>query len=119
MTNTLIYFIHSPSPTLGRSPLQHGYFLYFLTEKYIQALQRDLDSLNLNFSVYTDDTESNIERLKSREPALLICAPGLRYQFYHAGFPKQKIVWLSVMEYAYANTDPVIRKLNELSKVTS
>ncbi|EGO8354311.1 hypothetical protein E0V34_26150 [Escherichia coli] len=114
MTNKVVYFIHSPSPTLGRSPLLRGYFPYSLTEKYIQALQSELNSLQLDWSVLADDTESDIEMLMARDPALLICAPGLRYQFYHNGFPKQKIVWLSVMEYACANPDSVIQKLGNL-----
>lgn len=113
MANTAIYFIHSPSPTLGRSCLLRGYFPYFLTDKYIHVLQNKLNSLELNFRVFADDTESNIEALIARDPALLVCAPGLRYQFYHQGYPQQKIVWLSVMEYACADPDSVIKKLGE------
>jgi hypothetical protein len=116
MINKTIYFIHAPSTTLGRSPLQRGFFPYAFTEKYIHSLQSELDRLDINMNVVADDTESEIERLIARAPALLVCAPGLRYQFYHRGFDKHKIVWLNVAEYMSADVQPVIAKIFE-SKV--
>ncbi len=111
MTNKTIYFIHAPSSTLGRSPLQRGFFPYAFTEKYIHNLQSELDRLDLNVKVVADDTESEIERLIARAPALLVCAPGLRYQFYHRGFDKHKIVWLNVVNYLSADAQPVIERI--------
>ena len=85
MTSKTIYVVHSPSPTLGRSPLQRGYFPYAITDKFIKSLQLELDRLDINCRVIADDTESDVEVLITREPILLVCAPGLRYQFYHRG----------------------------------
>ncbi|ORM89459.1 hypothetical protein HA50_22785 [Pantoea cypripedii] len=113
MTKKTIYFIHSPSPTLGRSPLQKGFFPYAFTRKYIQSLQSEVDRLGLEWKVIADDTESDIEILIARSPALLVCAPGLRYQFFHRGFDKHKIIWLNVMEYLSADPKSVIEKLAE------
>lgn len=115
MTGKIIYVVHSPSPTLGRSPLQRGYFPYALTEKYIESLQRELDRLDINCRVIADDTESDIEVLITRYPVLLVCAPGLRYQFYHQGFDKQKIVWLDVMEYCSSDPRSALKRLAELA----
>lgn len=119
MTRKTIYVVHSPSPTLGRSPLQRGYFPYAFTEKFIKSLQRELDRLEINCRVIADDTESDIEVLITRDPALLVCAPGLRYQFYHQGFNKQKIVWLGVMEYCSADPRSALKRLTELASADS
>lgn len=119
MTGKTIYVVHSPSPTLGRSPLQRGYFPYALTEKYIKSLQRELDRLDIDCRVIADDTESDIEVLISRDPVLLVCAPGLRYQFYYQGFDKRKIVWLGVMEYCSADPRSTLGRLAELTYADS
>ena len=119
MTGKTIYVVHSPSPTLGRSLLQKGYFPYALTEKYIKSLQRELDRLDIDCTVIADDTESDIEVLITREPVLLVCAPGLRYQFYHQGFDKRKIVWLGVMEYCSADPRSTLIRLAELDSADS
>lgn len=118
MTIKTIYFIHGPSTTLGRSPLQRGFFPYALTEKYILRLQSEIDRSGLNWKVVADDTESDIEALIAREPALLVCAPGLRYQFYHRGFDKDKIVWLNVMEYFSADPHSVIQRISGIQSTT-
>lgn len=119
MTSKTIYVVHSPSPTLGRSPLQRGYFPYAITDKFIKSLQLELDRLDINCRVIADDTESDVEVLITREPILLVCAPGLRYQFYHQGFDKQKIVWLGVMEYCSADPHSVLKRLGELASADS
>lgn len=119
MTGKTIYVVHSPSPTLGRYPLQKGYFPYALTEKFIKSLQRELDRLGRDLRVIADDTESDIEILITRNPVLLVCAPGLRYQFYHRGFDKQKIVWLDVMEYSSADPRTVLKRLEKLASADS
>ncbi|WP_243079479.1 hypothetical protein [Pantoea sp. MQR6] len=114
MTNKTIYFIHRPSPTLGRSPLHGGYFPYFLTEKFIKSLQRELDRRGLPWQVMPDDTGSDIEALIARKAALLVCAPGLRFQFYHQGFEKPNIIWLGFMEYVSVDISAIINRLSEL-----
>ncbi|MRT27071.1 hypothetical protein GJV14_24210 [Enterobacteriaceae bacterium RIT697] len=119
MTSKAIYVVHSPSPMLGRSPLQRGYFPFTLTEKFIKSLQRELDKFGADYRVIADDTESDIEVLITRDPVLLVCAPGLRYQFYHQGFDKRKIVWLGVMEYCSADPRSVLRLLAELASADS
>lgn len=115
MENKAIYFIHSPSPLLGRSPLQRGFFPYALTDKYIKALQGELDKRDFGWKVFADDTESNVEVLIARTPALLVCAPGLRFLFSHRGFDADKIVWLNMIEFTSANPKPVIKRLLELN----
>ncbi|MEG3132330.1 hypothetical protein SC206_01935 [Rouxiella sp. T17] len=115
MTSKTIYVVHSPSPTLGRSPLQRGYFPYALTENFIKSLQLELDRIGTDYRVIADDTESDIEILITRNPVLLVCAPGLRYQFYHRGFDKQKIIWLDVMEYSSVDPRSVLKRLAELA----
>lgn len=114
MANRTIYFIHRPSPMLGRSPLQGGYFPYFLTEKFIKALQRELDRKGLLWEAVPDDTESDIEVLIARKADLLVCAPGLKYQFHYQGFDKSNIIWLGVMEYVSMDTSEIINKINAL-----
>ncbi len=114
MVNRTIYFIHRPSPMLGRSPLQGGYFPYFLTENFIKGLQREIDKRGLLWEVVPDDTESDIEALIARKAALLVCAPGLKFQFHYQGFDKNNIIWLGVMEYVSVDTSEIISRINVL-----
>lgn len=115
MTVKTIYFIHHPAPLLGRSPLQRGYFPYFLTEKYIKTLQQDIDRKKLPWKVIPDDTEADSEALMARQADLLVCAPGLRLQCYPRGFDKDNIIWLAVLAYVTADTSTVINRLNSLA----
>jgi hypothetical protein len=119
MANGPIYFIHRPSPMLGRSLLSGGYFPYFLSDKFIKGLQRELDRKRLPWKVIPDDTESDIEVLIARNAALLVCAPGLRFQFYHQGFDKRNIIWLGVIEYISVDNSKIINRLHELASVNS
>lgn len=119
MANGTIYFIHRPSPTLGRSPLQGGHFPHSMTENFITGLQNDLKRRGLPWTVQEDDTESDIDVLIARNVDLLICAPGLRFQFYHQGFNKQNIIWLSVTEFAAIDTTAIIRRLKESGLVSA
>lgn len=111
MTHGTIYFIHRPSPMLGRSPLQGGHFPHRMTEDFVTGLQNDLKRRGLPWTVLEDDTESDIDVLIARKANLLICAPGLRFQFYHQGFNKQNIIWLNVTEFAAIDTTTVINRL--------
>jgi len=45
---------------------------------------------------------------------ILVCAPGLRFQFYTNGFDKRNIIYLSVMEYVENDVKPVISKINDI-----
>lgn len=122
MEKEKIYFIYMPSPMLGRSPMQgvngagfFGNLLGIYTEdKYISKLKAELDRRNLNWSIERDNTESDIEKLIEQKAKLLICAPGLKYQFYRGGFNEKNIVYLSMMEYASNITHPVIKRIEEL-----
>lgn len=86
-------------------------------EKYIDLLQRRLDLSHPNWIVKYDDTESDIEAIIAAEAKILVCVPGLRFQFYHHGFKKENIIWLSTMEYASLNLSRVLTKVNQLSGV--
>ncbi|QCJ71957.1 nitrogen fixation protein NifS [Providencia heimbachae] len=80
-------------------------------DNYISTLQKELQQENLNWCVYKDDTESDIEKLIAQNADLLICIPGLRYQFYTNGFDKKNIIYLSTMEYANSVTNSVIQRI--------
>ncbi|MFT2793287.1 hypothetical protein ACMV5I_24915 [Serratia sp. T13T92] len=117
MARKKIYFIYRSSPTLGRSPLQGaggGLFGFYQEDKYITALQERLDKEDLNWLVEQDDTESNIEKLIEQKAQLLVCAPGLRFQFYRNGFDKENIIYLSTMEYVSNDVNPVIERIREI-----
>lgn len=111
-----------PSPMLGRSPMQGvngaGFFgnLFgiYTENQYISALKTELEKRKLNWTVQRDDTESDIERIIEKKIKLLVCAPGLKYQFYKGGFSKENIIYLSMMEYANNITDPVINVIRRL-----
>lgn len=117
MVKYKIYFIYMPSPMLGRYPLQGiggGLFAYYREDKYISALQGVLDKVYPEWSVERDDTESDIEKLIAQKATLLICAPGLRFQFFRNGFSKKNIIYLSTMEYVNNDVNPVIKRIKEL-----
>jgi len=119
MEKEKIYFIYMPSPMLGRSPMQGvngaGFFgnLFgiYSEDKYISSLNSELEKRKVNWTIQRDDTESDIEKIIEKKIRLLICAPGLKYQFYKGGFNKENIIYLSMMEYANNITDPVITKI--------
>lgn len=122
MKKKLIYFIYMPSPMFGRFPLQgvvgSGFlgrlFGLYTEDSYIDKLQKDLSKHFPDWSVRRDDTESDIERIIEKEVSILVCAPGLKYQFYYNGFEKMNIIYLSMMEYANNITKPVVNKVKEI-----
>lgn len=122
MNKHRIYFIYMPSPSLGRSPMQNAngagifgrLFGLFSEDKYIDALIQKVNMTFPEWEVFRDDTEADIEKLRAQDAALLVCAPGLKYQFFTDGFDKNRIVYLSTMEYSTLNTHPVIMKIKEL-----
>lgn len=99
MSQYRVVFIYSPSPFPGRSPLQRGYFPFSLTEKFMSALSLALQPSGHDVQLAVDNTESDIELLLAQKVDFLVCAPGLRLQFYHQGFNPQQIIWLNVTEF--------------------
>ncbi|ROP62980.1 hypothetical protein EDF81_1494 [Enterobacter sp. BIGb0383] len=118
----MIYFIYMPSQLLGRYPLQGvngagiwGNLFGLGSEmKYIQALDKYINTHYPEWSVERDNTESDIEKLIAQGAVILICAPGLKYQFYTSNFNKKNIIHLSTMEYATNNLKPVTKLIKEL-----
>ncbi|HBO23647.1 MAG TPA: nitrogen fixation protein NifS [Providencia sp.] len=117
-----IFLIHNPSPTLGRvtypwvngSSIVARYLSGNTVDNYLSALQKEIDVKNLDWKAYCDDTESDIEKLISQNADLLVCVPGLKYQFNETGFDKNNIIYLSTMEYANNVTTAVISKIVKL-----
>ena len=94
-----IIFISMPSPTLMRAPgfgVGGGLFTHFREDKYIHAVQKNIEEL----------MESGVE--------LLVLAPGLRFMFYRKNFDKQRMVFLTTMEFMNNDVRPVMRKLREM-----
>ncbi len=117
MNTGKIYFISRPSPTLGRPALfKSGVFGLYRERHYINALQKRLATEGLAWTVVADDTESDIEKLIEQKADLIICAPGLRLQFYTNGFNKDDIIYLSMMDYMNNNTRIIIHKIREREK---
>lgn len=122
MEKKKIYLVYSRSPTLGRItfPWVNGssFIARFLdgntVDSYVSALQNEISKTNLDWEIHPDNTESNIEKLISQDAKLLICVPGLKFQFNSAGFDKNNIIYLSTMEYANNITTPVLKKINEI-----
>lgn len=117
-----IYFIYMPTPLLGRYPLQgvNGagvwgrLFGIGSEDKYISTLKEYVDLNYPEWMVERDNTESDIEKLMHQGAVILVCAPGLKFQFYANGFNKKNIIHLSSMEYSTNNIKPVIKLLKEL-----
>lgn len=113
-----IYFISRPSPTIGRSPIfgaGGGLFGLYKEGQYVSSLKNKLELAGINWTVECDDTEADIEKLIEQKAKLLVCAPGLRFQFYSGGFDKNNIVHLSMMDYVTNNVTPVINKIKGIS----
>ncbi|EAR0813672.1 nitrogen fixation protein NifS [Salmonella enterica] len=91
-----------------------GLFAYYREAKYLAALNYQLAISNIDWFAECDDTESDIEKLISQDASILICAPGLRFQFYRNGFNKRNIIYLSTMEYMNNDVRSVIKRINEI-----
>jgi hypothetical protein len=97
-----IYFIYMPSPTPGRNPLQcfngSGFFGrifgIYTEDNYIERLSEYLKKCYPDWAVYRDDTEADIDLIIKKEVKILICAPGLKYQFNYRGFDPKNIIYL-------------------------
>lgn len=123
MNKNKIYFIYMPTPVLGRYPLQGingaGIFgrLFGLhnEDDYITALNNHLSANYPAWVVERDNTESDIEKLMAQDAALLVCAPGLKFQFYTGRFNKKRVIHLSMMEFSNNDVLPVINKIKEIN----
>ncbi|WBA55893.1 nitrogen fixation protein NifS [Providencia sp. 21OH12SH02B-Prov] len=119
-----VYLIYQPSPTLGRAAftwLDGSNFIARIlsgntVEHYVSLLQSTIQKKNLNWIVYKDNTESDIEMLIQQNASLLICIPGLKYQFYKKDFDTKNIIYLSTMEYANSDTTSVIKRIEEIER---
>ncbi len=112
-----IIFISMPSPTLMRAPgfgVGGGLFTHFREDKYIHAVQKEIDKHQLHWRFTSDTTKSNIEELMESGVELLVLAPGLRFMFYRKNFDKQRMVFLTTMEFMNNDVRPVMRKLREM-----
>lgn len=89
-------------------------FGVYTEDEYIFALNSELESRKLNWIVQMDDTESDIERIIKQKIKLLVCAPGLKYQFHKGDFNKEDIIHLSMMEFSNKITDSVIARIRVL-----
>lgn len=122
MEKQIIYFIYMPSPMLGRSLMQgigglglfSNLFDIYTEDEYISALNSELVRRKLNWIVQMDDTGSDIERIIEKKIKLLVCTPGLKYQFNKGDFNKENIIYLSVMEFANKVVEPVINRIRIL-----
>lgn len=117
MSVEYIYFISRTSPTIGRSTFAGvggGLFGLYKEKKYMSALQDALKSVEIDWIVESDNTEADIEKLMVQNAKLLVCAPGLRFQFYSNGFDKKNIIHLSMMDYVSNNFKPIIKRIKEI-----
>lgn len=122
MEKKKIYLIYSRSPTLGRTAFPWGSGSSFITrfldgntvDNYVSALQNEINKINLDWEVCPDNTESDVEKLISQNTKLLICTPGLRFQFNRTGFDKNNIIYLNSMEYANNVITRVLKRINEI-----
>lgn len=122
MEKNKIYLIFSRSPTIGRIAFPWLSGSSFITrfldgnkvDNYISVLQNEINKINLDWQVCPDDTESDIEKLISQSAKLLICTPGLRFQFNRTGFNKNNIIYLSSMEYANNVTTRILKRISEI-----
>ncbi|WGE30953.1 nitrogen fixation protein NifS (plasmid) [Edwardsiella tarda] len=115
MINTRnIIFVYNSSPTLGRAPpFTSLIFSWFKESSYIDRLSVAISDEQLEWQVKLDDTESDIEKIE-KTAAVIICAPGLKYQFYTGSFNKKNIIYLSTMEY---KENDVTRVINLLKRI--
>lgn len=110
-----IIFISMPSPTLMRAPGfgVGGLFTHFREDKYMHAVQKEIDKHQLHWRFTSDTTESNIKTLIAEGAELLVLAPGLRFMFYRKNFDKQRMVFLTTMEFMSNDVRLVMRKIQE------
>ncbi|WON77795.1 hypothetical protein [Serratia sp. UGAL515B_01] len=115
MSKKIIVFVYNSSPLLGRSPPFTGaIFSWFKEDKYLKVLNKDLIEKKYNWIAKLDDTEADIDIIKNYAD-MIICSPGLQYQFYTGQFDKSKIIYLTTLEYSCNDTKRVIEKANPLS----
>lgn len=94
-----VIFVYAAPPilTLGRCLAPSLFSLRCVEENYLTVLNTELHHHKMDWQAQLDDTCSDIDDIQLKAQAI-ICAPGLQYQFRTAGFPKERIIYLTVME---------------------
>ncbi|MGD8203932.1 nitrogen fixation protein NifS [Pantoea sp. FN0305] len=109
-----IIFVNNSSPMLGRAPpITSAIFSWFREKSYIQTLADYLKREGYPWVVEQDTSEANIDEIK-QYAEIIICAPGLQWQFLINDFDKIRIIYLSTMEYATNNIDRVCKLINSI-----
>ena len=104
-----IIFVFNSGPIFGRAvPITGAIFSWFREEDYVFHLNKAVTPFG--WAVEKDSTEANIEEIKT-QAEIIVCAPGIRWQFYTDGFDKKRIIYLSTMEYATNDTRRVLKLL--------
>ncbi|PSB84878.1 hypothetical protein [Photobacterium damselae] len=115
----LIVFVFKSSPLLGRgTPFTGAIFSWFKEDFYVEKLNRLLISLNLNWIAKVDDTDSDIYQIE-KKANIIICAPGLKYQFFTNKFNKNRILYLTTTEYYNSDMSNIIKLIHEIEKETN
>ena len=113
MTAKIVTFVFKSSPLLGRgAPFTGVIFSWFKEDSFVKSLNERINILGLNWVAEVDDTESDIYKLEKKTD-FIVCAPGLKYQFFINGFDKNRIIYLSTMEYHLNNTSRIIKWISE------
>lgn len=112
-----VIFVYAAPPilTLGRYAAPSLFSLSCVEENYLTALNAELNSRRMDWLAQLDGTYSDINEIKLIAQAI-ICAPGLQYQFRTADFPKERIIYLTTMEYFYQQTARVLKFLRNLER---
>lgn len=109
-----IVFVFNSSPLLGRSsPITAAIFSWFREKNYIEVLEGYLKREGYAWVVEQDTSEANIDELK-HYAEIIICAPGLQWQFFTDDFDKKRIIYLSTMEYATNNIERICELIKSI-----
>ena len=111
-----IIFVNNSSPMLGRAPpVTSAIFSWFREKSYIQTLQEYLKREAYCWEVEPDASDANIDEIK-QYANIIVCAPGLQWQFFIDDFDKNRIIYLSTMEYATNNIERVCKLINLIER---
>ncbi|MGD8164753.1 hypothetical protein [Pantoea sp. FN0307] len=111
--DALFVYAAPPVLALGRYTAPSLFSLSCVEENYLRVLNAEFTRHRMDWQAQLDDTYSYIDEIKLKAQAI-ICAPGLQYQFMTAGFPKERIISITTMEYFHQETDRVLKFLRDL-----